>query len=158
HEMIKVYEPIRDQAIASQNTASATLRVATETARRLQSAQRAWFGPTKVSLSSEPKIGTSVDIIIEYQNFGHEPTLNLDFIILSGAVNYAGLRTDWAGNQENDKEFVEGVVATCNLMSDSDRGFTVFPGTTGQIARPDNWTTVPASLISKELVNGELRL
>jgi hypothetical protein len=63
-EMVRVYEPISEQAKASSQAASATL-----------SAQRAWVGPLTVTVPSIQKdkgiVGT-----IPYQNSGREPAAN----------------------------------------------------------------------------------
>jgi hypothetical protein len=100
YEMIKVYEPIREQAvasgkqaIASEKAADATTRaadaatkqseIATKQAensdKALIQAQRAWVGPRNASFSAEPKVGEPVDITIDYQNTGREPALSFSY-------------------------------------------------------------------------------
>jgi hypothetical protein len=140
-EMIKVYGPIRDQAIASQDSATALIL-----------SQRAWLGAKRVSLSAEPKIGSSVDVTIEYENTGHEPARDFDFIIQPVVESEADITNG------NAADFMRSVVTTCDAMPDSNRGFVVFPGASGKIAPPDYWTTIPKDLIDEGVEKGDSTL
>jgi hypothetical protein len=82
YEMIKVYEPIRQQAIASTKQAAASEKAADAATRQSENsdksliqAQRAWIGPRNASMTAEPAIGKAIEISIEYQNSGREPAL-----------------------------------------------------------------------------------
>ncbi|HXL12579.1 MAG TPA: hypothetical protein VN941_01270 [Bradyrhizobium sp.] len=100
YEMIKVYEPIREQAEASgkqaieaKRAADATVKAAEAAIKQseiaakqaeyaeksLTQAQRAWIGPTNASFVTEPKVGEPLDIAIFYQNSGREPALNFSY-------------------------------------------------------------------------------
>jgi hypothetical protein len=100
YEMIHVYGPIHDQAVASGKQADASDKAAAATARAadaairqseiaakqaeisekaLTQAQRAWIGPTNASFTAEPKAGEPIDILISYQNTGREPALNFSY-------------------------------------------------------------------------------
>jgi hypothetical protein len=97
HEMVKVYEPIRQQAEAAQKSADAaaqtadaaqsqaeamtkqaesSVRQAESAAQAIIGSQRAWVGPTNATFGSEPTIGKPIEITILYQNTGREPALS----------------------------------------------------------------------------------
>lgn len=89
HEMIKVYEPIREQAEAAEKSASAAAAQATAaktqadamtkqtetSARAIVAADRAWVGPEGAHLESKPAVGQKNKIIVQYQNTGKEPAI-----------------------------------------------------------------------------------
>jgi hypothetical protein len=100
YEMIKVYDPIREQAEASgkqaveaKRAADATVKAAEAAIKQseiaakqaeyaeksLGQAQRAWIGPTNATFATEPKLGEGFDITILYQNTGREPALNFSY-------------------------------------------------------------------------------
>ena len=93
YEMIHVYGPIHEQAVASgkqatasEKAAEATTRAAAAATRQSENsdramiqAQRAWLGPRNATFSAEPKIGEFIDVTIEYQNTGREPALNFAY-------------------------------------------------------------------------------
>jgi hypothetical protein len=79
-EMIKVYGPIHDQAVAEQAAskaediaAKAAKQQADNAERALAAGQRAWVGPSNATFSAELKIGQPIDITYVYQNTGKEP-------------------------------------------------------------------------------------
>jgi hypothetical protein len=87
-EMIHVYGPVRDQAIASQKAAeAATVAAAAATKqsensdKALVQAQRAWVGPRNASIAADPAIGKPVEITIEYQNSGREPATGFFYFV-----------------------------------------------------------------------------
>ncbi len=88
YEMVHVYGPIHDQAIASKVSADAS-KIAAEAATKqsensdkaLVQAQRAWVGPQNANIATEPTIGKPVEITIQYQNSGHEPALGFVFSV-----------------------------------------------------------------------------
>jgi len=152
-EMIRVYGPIQEQAIASVKAAAAATQQAESAERTRVDLQRAWVGTKRVSLSSEPKVGSAVDITIEFENTGHEPARNFDFIILPH------LQFDDSNESSTENaEFVGMVNGTCAQMPDSDRGFVVFPGATGRIESPDNWTRIRQEHLDKSLERGQSML
>ena len=100
HEMIKVYEPIKEQADAAKIAADSTKRaadaatrqseIATKQAeiagrqadssdRALLQAQRAWIGPRDARLENKPVAGQKNKFVVEYQNTGKEPALSFVF-------------------------------------------------------------------------------
>lgn len=100
HEMIKVYEPIKEQADASKLAADSTKRAADAATRQseiatrqaeianrqadnsdraLLQAQRAWIGPRDARLESKPVAGQKNKFVVEYQNTGKEPALSFVF-------------------------------------------------------------------------------
>jgi hypothetical protein len=81
YEMINVYGPIRDQAIASKVAADAATKQSENSDKSLIEAQRAWVGPYNANIMAEPAIGKPVEITIEYQNTGREPALGFIYSI-----------------------------------------------------------------------------
>jgi hypothetical protein len=107
YEMIHVYGPIHDQAVAageqaaaSDKAANAAIRAADATTkaadaavkqseiatkqaeasdRAAAQAQRAWVGPRDARLESKPILGQKNKVIIEYQNTGKEPAIGFVF-------------------------------------------------------------------------------
>lgn len=100
YEMIKVYEPIKEQAEAAKVAADSTKRaadaatkqseIATKQAeiaakqadnsdRAMLQAQRAWIGPRDARLESKPVAGQKNKFVVEYQNTGKEPALSFIF-------------------------------------------------------------------------------
>lgn len=90
HEMIKVYEPIKEQADATKQAADASTRAADAATKQseiatkqsekseqaLVLAQRAWVGPTIAKIVGTAEIGKPLKITIQYANSGREPALN----------------------------------------------------------------------------------
>jgi hypothetical protein len=83
HEMIKVYEPIRLQAVAAQEAAAAAKEQATATtkqaetsAKEIVSASRAWVGPLTATVNQVQK-DKPIEGIVQYQNTGREPGIDL---------------------------------------------------------------------------------
>lgn len=93
HEMIKVYEPIKEQADAAKIAADSTKRAADAATRQSEiagrqadnsdkamlQAQRAWIGPRDARLESKPVVGQKNKFVVEYQNTGKEPALSFVF-------------------------------------------------------------------------------
>jgi hypothetical protein len=87
-EMIKVYDPIRDQAIAANESASATNKSATASAKvaedsekSLVAGSRAWVGPTDAKITSgAPAEGQPVKVVISVRNSGREPARDVRWI------------------------------------------------------------------------------
>jgi hypothetical protein len=112
YEMIHVYGPIRDQAVAaaaqaaaSDKAANAAIRAADSTTKAADAAvkqseiatkqaessdraaiqsQRAWVGPRDAKLESKPAAGQKNKFVIEYQNTGREPGLGFVFNAVPG--------------------------------------------------------------------------
>lgn len=83
YEMIKVYEPIKEQAEASKiaaDAATAQSKIATKQSenseKALVQAQRAWVGPSNVRIDGAVEIGKPISIVVDYTNSGKEPALN----------------------------------------------------------------------------------
>jgi uncharacterized protein YecT (DUF1311 family) len=100
YEMIKVYEPIKEQAEAARIAADASKRAADAATRQseiaskqadiatkqadnsdkaMMQAQRAWIGPRDARLESKPVAGQKNKFVVEYQNTGKEPALSFVF-------------------------------------------------------------------------------
>jgi uncharacterized protein YecT (DUF1311 family) len=100
YEMIKVYEPIKEQAVASTKQAAASEKAADATTRAadantkaaeaatkqsensdkaLIQSQRAWVGPRDAHLDTKPTVGQKSKFLVEYQNTGKEPALDFVF-------------------------------------------------------------------------------
>jgi hypothetical protein len=113
-EMVRVYEPIKEQADAAQKSAEAASRAAAasnEQAGALKreaeaigkqaaaaidaskatndsmvAAQRAWVGPQNASFAAEPKVGNDIDATIQYLNTGREPATGFSYALDPFAV------------------------------------------------------------------------
>jgi hypothetical protein len=134
-EMIKVYEPIREQAEAAKQSADATTRAADAATQQseiatLQSnnsdralilAQRAWVGPTIAAIEAAPEIGKPLKISIQYANSGREPALNF---IYAGDV-FAATAADEANGVITAK--VNAAFKGCAAATTLRSGQVVFP-------------------------------
>lgn len=88
HEMIKVYDPIRDQAVAANDSAKATnlsatasVKVADDSERSLVAGSRAWVGPTDAKITSgSPVEGKPIKIVVSVRNSGREPARDVRWI------------------------------------------------------------------------------
>jgi hypothetical protein len=132
YEMIKVYEPIKEQADAAKKAADATTRaadaatkqseIATRQAENADKAifqsQRAWIGPSNASFTSEPKTEEPIEISILYQNTGREPALNFSYNVDIFAVTENG--PDF-GNRVNP------FMTTCLATNSVAPGQVVYP-------------------------------
>jgi hypothetical protein len=86
--MIKVYDPIRDQAIAANDSARATNKSATASAKvaedsekSLVAGSRAWVGPTDAKITSgAPADGQPVKVVISVRNSGREPARDVRWL------------------------------------------------------------------------------
>lgn len=90
HEMIKVYDPISIQATAAisqawnARTQAEAAKIQADAAAssvliardEFAATQRAWVGPTNVSMNAIPGKSKRIEITIEYQNTGREPAMN----------------------------------------------------------------------------------
>lgn len=81
YEMVHVYGPIHDQAIASKIAADAATKQSENSDKALVQAQRAWVGPQNATIAAEPAVGKPVEITIQYQNSGHEPALGFVYSV-----------------------------------------------------------------------------
>ena len=88
HEMIKVYDPIQEQAIAANESAKETKRsadaaakVAEDSEKSLVASSRAWVGPTDAKITSGPlAIEKPTKIVISVRNSGREPARDFRWI------------------------------------------------------------------------------
>jgi hypothetical protein len=87
--MIKVYQPIKDQADAAIKSADAALKQAINSERTFLQAQRAWVGPRNATFAAEPAVGKAIEMTVEYQNSGHEPAISFVYSVDSFAMEPA---------------------------------------------------------------------
>jgi hypothetical protein len=88
HEMIKVYDPIIDQAIAANESAKATnksatasTKVAEDNEKSLVASSRAWVGPTDAKITTgTPAVGQPTKVVISVRNSGREPARDFRWI------------------------------------------------------------------------------
>lgn len=83
HEMIKVYEPIRQQAEAAGQQAAAAkqqaesmAKQAETSAKEIVAASRAWLGPLTTTINSVQK-DKALEGVVQYQNTGREPATDV---------------------------------------------------------------------------------
>lgn len=137
HEMIKVYGPIKQQADAESQAASAALEESKNSQRTADAAgaqsasaekslalgARAWVGPFNASLSAgDPAIGAPFDVSVEYLNTGHEPAVNF---LTSTRITTVPADGEW------DKSTIEGFNAFADACKDMTKevvgGSVIFP-------------------------------
>jgi hypothetical protein len=161
HEMIKVYEPIKEQADAAQRAADASARAAdaaTEQSeiattqsqnsdRALILAQRAWVGPTIAAIEEELELGKPLKVSIQYANSGRGPALNF---IYAGDV-FAATTADDANGVIAAK--VDADFKGCRAATTLRAGQVVFPtvaNTTNNLR-----ITTKDEFVDQEIINGE---
>ncbi len=161
YEMIKVYEPIKEQAEAAKIAADATTRaaeaattqseIATTQAknsdRALVLAQRAWVGPTIARIEDSPEIGKPLKIAIQYANSGREPALNF---VYAGDV-FVATAADEANGILSAK--VEAYFKGCKTATTLRSGQVVFP-TVANTANNLGLTTKD-EFVDQAIIDGE---
>jgi hypothetical protein len=132
YEMIKVYEPIREQAEASKKAAVATVRAADAATRQSENsdraivqAQRAWVGPLVASFAAEPSIGKAIEITVNYQNSGHEPAIGFVYSIEPFGADVADDKSGVADAR------IQNYLAACKNTLEWRGGSVVYPSTGG---------------------------
>jgi hypothetical protein len=120
-EMIKVYDPIREQADAQRRAADAATRQSANAERALVQAQRAWVGPQNASFASDPEIGKAIEITVQYQNSGHEPATQFDANVDSFVL--AGTAEGDAAAAERTQEYM----TRCRAADNGSTGSVVYP-------------------------------
>lgn len=88
HEMIKVYDPIQEQAIAAnesaeaaKRSADASVKVAEDSEKSLVASSRAWVGPTDARITSGPlAVEKPTKVVISVRNSGREPAREFRWI------------------------------------------------------------------------------
>jgi hypothetical protein len=86
--MIKVYDPIRDQAVAANDSAKATnlsatasVKVADDSEKSLIAGSRAWVGPTDAKITNgTPVPGKPIKVVVSIRNSGREPARDVRWI------------------------------------------------------------------------------
>lgn len=118
HEMIKVYDPISEQA-------KAAVEQAKSSEKSLISAQRAWVGPRSAKLSAEPAIGKPLEITIDYQNSGRDPALDVIWTLQPLLSTAADDSNGTLGKQ------IAQYMQACKSTSQWAGGNVVYPTTSG---------------------------
>jgi hypothetical protein len=160
-EMIKVYEPIKEQAEATKQAADASTRAADAATRQseiatgqsekseraLVLAQRAWVGPTIARVVGTPEIGKPLKINIQYANSGREPALN--FIYAADVL--AATAADEANGVLTAK--VNAAFRGCKEATTLRAGQVVFP----TVANTANTLSVTTNdkFVDQAIIDGE---
>jgi hypothetical protein len=160
-EMIKVYEPIKEQAEATKQAADASTRAADAATRQseiatgqsekseraLVLAQRAWVGPTIAKVVGTPEIGKPLKISIQYANSGREPALN--FIYAADVL--AATAADEANGALTAK--VNAAFRGCKEATTLRAGQVVFP----TVANTANTLSVTTNdkFVDQAIIDGE---
>jgi hypothetical protein len=161
HEMIKVYEPIKEQAGAAKQAADASIRAADAATRQseiatkqsqnseraLVLAQRAWVGPTIAAIEGPPEIGKPLKVAIQYANSGREPALN--FVYADDV--FAATAADEANGVISAK--VDAYFKGCKAATTLRAGQVVFPtvgNTTNNLGITTNEEFVDQAIIDGE--------
>jgi hypothetical protein len=165
HEMIKVYEPIRDQAIATDESAKATTRAANaateqskiasrqveNSEKAVVQAQRAWVGPIIAKIEAAPEIGKPLRVLVQYANSGREPALNF---IYAGDV--FAVTPEEEGNNVSAAK-VEAFFKGCREATNFRAGQAVFP-TLGSTEGGSMSFTTKEEFVDQPLIEGEKTL
>jgi hypothetical protein len=87
HEMVKVYEPIKEQADASKIAADGTIRAADAATKQSENSDkalvvssRAWVGPVDAKIVGIVELEKPVKIVISVRNTGRQPAKNFRWI------------------------------------------------------------------------------
>ena len=145
-EMIKVYEPIREQAQAQQQAAHAAFQQYESAEKSLTLSQRAWVGPQNILFSSEPEIGKPLEAVVQYQNSGRTPALNFFYRVnFSSVSNYDELRT-------TDPPELKSFMTDCGNSKDWTGGSVVYPSS---FANYSMTARAPDSFVDKAVATGE---
>lgn len=121
-EMIKVYGPIKDQAIASQAGAKAAVAPAANSEKSLMEAQRAWVGPNNVGSASAPQGNKPLKITIDYSDSGRSPGLNFQ-----ESNDWRAIDTNLVADNNWAKTQINAWVTECRSKAKTTGGETVFP-------------------------------
>lgn len=172
-EMIKVYEPIKEQAEASVTQAGVAKKqaevsdkmanIALEQAsdakkstelstRSFVAAQRAWVGPTNATLSQEPKAGESLKVAISYQNTGREPATNFTYNVELFTVS----TTDYLHSGGDSANNISASMKKCMSSKLTIDGSQVVYPSTG-LANQYTFTISPKKeMIDAEVASGDI--
>jgi hypothetical protein len=149
-EMRKVYEPIKEQAVAAKTASDAAIRQSENSDKALIQSQRAWVAPLKFSFVDLGNTVEPLKVRILYQNIGHEPAksvktwLNSGYIrdpIPSEAFRWSDIST-WYGAKEFQPDEL------CKRVGEDRKTSVAYPSPTFaftiDVGNPAN---IPASLI-----------
>jgi hypothetical protein len=144
-EMIKVYDPISEQA----KGINAQLK-------EMQTSSRAWVGSIGAQVKGKPSIGNDLAITIQYQNLGREPARNFNNSAINGPP-YSVANTSFASGFFNEA-FTDSAQA-CLLLPDANGGQIVYPssGAIGGASYTEH-LILDKSLITKEAVAGDVTI
>lgn len=137
HEMIKVYEPIRDQAISTDASAKATTlaaiaatkqseiatRQADSSDKAVIQAQRAWLGTTSAKLEGTLEAGKPIEVAIAYTNTGREPAINFVYSV------EPFVSSDDEERRGTSFARISVALGNCRSAAASSGGQVVFPST-----------------------------
>jgi hypothetical protein len=107
--------------------------------------ERAWIGPSGVSLLSLWEVGNLVKVGVKYSNYGKEPALNMDDVIELKSLPLA--KSDGVLLQ-----FVAPDNTTCDSLTPRQNGPTVYPSNSGD-GYEEIWSD-PVFSVSKEMKAG----
>jgi hypothetical protein len=116
--MVKVYEPVREQAEASKTAAAAATKQSENSDKTLIASNRAWVGPVDAKIEGPIEIGKSTKIVVTVQNSGREPakSFSWEIVPLTGPVSALMLTQD-----------IENYVNTCFATKIRKRAQVLFP-------------------------------
>lgn len=121
-EMIRVYDPIKEQADAAKVSAKATADQVSNSEKASTQAQRAWVGPSNLASEAAPQGTNPLKITITYYDSGRSPGLNFETDV------------DWRAydaTSQTDATWIESEVklweAACRNKGKPTGGETVFP-------------------------------
>jgi hypothetical protein len=149
--MVKVYGPIKDQAIASskqaiasETAAAAATKQSENSDRTLIQSQRAWIGPTGTKIDGPIEIGKPINIIINYANIGRQPGLN--FIFATDAF----VATAEDENNRVSAAKVDAYFKGCRETTSLRGRIVVFPSTTSS----SYLTLTKDNFIDQQVIDG----
>lgn len=143
-EMIKVYDPIKEQARAATNQAVAAKTQSDNSDKALIESQRAWAGPTGVKLNGAVILNTEVKVVVGTRNSGREPANDFTWDILPLV----------SSDDKNLAQRISSYVHEC-FSSNPIPGRQVLWPSTGLGTGFDFTAIFPKEMITAETISGE---
>jgi hypothetical protein len=143
-EMIKVYEPVKEQADAAKKQADISAKAVT-------SASRAWLGPLTATINSVQK-DKGLEGIVQYQNTGREPAID----VFQSVFGKTYPLESWK-NEEAAKD-IGALASGCLAITDVGHGLQVVYPNTGFSAYQIHFDTSKAPgivIVDDDMIAGK---
>ena len=149
-EMVKVYGPIRDQAVAAKVSADAALKQAASSELSLVQSQRAWVGPRNASLKAQPQIGVPVEAVLQYDNYGQQPAISF--------INDNQLIVSDSEGHDLDTLMIRDALEVCKNQSGWTIGSVVYPSRGALSGSYQGTRKSPADFVTPDVIAGKSKI